>query len=173
MRKFGWLLMMGILSGCVSQAQLQANATQRQALAERVAKAARDSTFICADEKECNKAWSLTKIYIQDNTDMKIQLSDDTVVSTYNPIKFGYVGLRATKTPDRGDSAVIKIDVVCKGYEGGSGMFFNECANRMAGIYEGYSKFMQGKFGQTPDRVSGNEEYQQDDFFKVKAKPIQ
>ena len=73
----------------------------------------------------CEKAFSLAKVYVQTNADMKVQFSDDTTVSTYNPLDYGYEALQATKTPQAGESASIKLVASCKGMYGGSDLFFN------------------------------------------------
>ena len=44
---------------------------------------------------------------------MKIQLADDTIITTYNPSRVGTIGINATKTPDAGDSALIEIEIIC------------------------------------------------------------
>ena len=93
-------------------------------------------------DDRARKAFRLAKIYVQDNADMKVQFSDDTTISTYNPIKYAYVGLRATRIPGSGDSSTIELVAFCKGMED-RGYFFSLCAQRIAPIYEGFKSYIE------------------------------
>ena len=93
----------------------------------------------------CEKAFSLAKVYVQMNADMKVQFSDDTTISTYNPLDYGYVALQATKTPQAGDSASIKLVASCKGMYSGSDLFFNMCASKIAPAYEGFRSYIESR----------------------------
>ena len=79
------------------------------------------------------------------NGDMKVQFSDDTTISTYNPLDYGYVALQATKTPQAGDSASIKLAASCKGMYSGSELFFNMCARKIAPAYEGFRPYVESR----------------------------
>lgn len=70
--------------------------------------------FRCKNKLECEKAFSLTQIYIATNTDMKIQMANDTVIETYNPNKSELIGATAFKIPKEGTSAEIRLIVTCK-----------------------------------------------------------
>jgi len=93
----------------------------------------------------CEKAFSLAKVYVQTNADMKVQFSDDTTISTYNPLDYGYVALQATKTPQAGESASIKLVASCKGMNSGSDLFFNMCASKIAPAYEGFRTYIESR----------------------------
>lgn len=114
-------------SGTVQEheAQLQAERAQREAQkakeqAEALAlqrdfdasKAA--AVFRCGDKLQCDKAFSLTQIFIATNSDMKIQLATDTLIETYNPNKEGAMGAMAMKLPLEGSAAEIRLLVTCR-----------------------------------------------------------
>lgn len=74
----------------------------------------RNAVFHCKDRLQCEKAFALTQIFIATNSDMRIQLANDTLIETYNPNKDGAMGATAMKVPGAGTSAVVMLDVVCK-----------------------------------------------------------
>lgn len=136
------------LAGCVSQQELAQRQAQRQAensqLQSRLSAAQQNTSVFCPDKQSCDKAFSLTKIYIQENADMKLQFSDDTTVSTYNPIEYSYVALRATRMPESGDSSSIRLVASCKGMDA-SDYFFSLCVNRIVPIYNGFKPFVESR----------------------------
>ena len=104
-----------------------------------------NSTVTCPDKRTCDKAFTLAKIYVQEHADMKIQSSDDTIVSTYNPTDYGRMALTATRTPESGDSSTIKLVATCKGMDSGSDLFFKMCAERIAPTYKNFKSFIESK----------------------------
>lgn len=104
-----------VLSGCVNQAQIAERSHQNDMMNLKLNSSLANTLVSCDTQKMCDKAFSLAKIFIQENADMKIQTSDDTIVSTFGPIKYGMIAMSATKTPGAGDSAEIKLNVTCKG----------------------------------------------------------
>ena len=72
------------------------------------------AVFRCGDKLQCDKAFSLTQIFIATNSDMKIQLATDTLIETFNPNKEGSMGAMAMKLPLAGTSAEIRLSVSCK-----------------------------------------------------------
>lgn len=85
-----------------------------EALDRQLEASRRNAMFLCKDRLQCEKAFSLTQIFIATNSDMRIQLANDTLIETYNPNKDGAMGATAMKVPGAGTSAVIQLDVVCK-----------------------------------------------------------
>ena len=69
----------------------------------------------CSNKKQCDKLWSLTQVYINNKSQTKIQLANDSLIETYNPIQEGDYGLDATKTPGSGESAIIQLSFKCGG----------------------------------------------------------
>jgi hypothetical protein len=129
------------LVGCVSQEQLARERAETAQAQNDLDSARTNATVSCNNKQSCEKAFSLAKIYVQENADMKIQLSDDTMVSTYNPTQYGYVALRATKIPGAGDSSTIQLVASCNGMD----VFFNECARRIAPIYRSFKPYIESK----------------------------
>ena len=129
------------LVGCVSQETIALRQNAINEAQNELSKARENATITCINKRSCEKAFSLAKIYVQENADMKIQFSDDTIVSTYNPIKYGYVGLRASKIPGTGDSSTIELVASCVGMENQ----FTDCARRVAPIYKGFRPFIESK----------------------------
>jgi D-alanyl-D-alanine carboxypeptidase len=78
-------------------------------------KAVGNAKFRCKDRLECEKAFSLTQIFIATNTDMKIQMANDTIIETYNPNKTASMGATAFKIPKEGTSAEIRLVASCRG----------------------------------------------------------
>lgn len=86
------------LLGCVSQEQLASERAETAQAQNDLDSARTNATVSCNNKQSCEKAFSLAKIYVQENSDMKIQLSDDTMVSTYNPTQYGYNGVGKVTT---------------------------------------------------------------------------
>ena len=132
------------LTGCASQEQV-ANKQMQFAQAQNDLHMARvDSPVKCADRKSCDKAFSLAKVFVQQHSDMKIQISDDAMVSTFNPTQYTMVGLSALKVPGSGDSSKIQLTVSCKGMES-VGAFYTECAQRSANLYRNFKSYVESR----------------------------
>lgn len=132
------------LAGCVSQQELARRQSEINELQSRLSAARQNTSVTCPNKQACDKAFSLAKVYVQENADMKLQFSDDTSVSTYNPIDYAYVALGATKTPEAGDSSSIRLVASCKGMDDG-GYFFSLCANRIVPIYNGFKPYIESR----------------------------
>lgn len=130
------------LTGCVSQQELARRQAATNDLQNRLSAAMQNTIVTCPDKRLCDKAFSLAKVYVQEHSDMKLQFSDDTTVSTYNSIDYGYVALRATKTPEAGDSSSIRLVATCKGMDG---LFFSDCAQRIVSIYDGFKPYIESR----------------------------
>jgi hypothetical protein len=63
-----------------------------KALDRQLEASRRNAVFQCKDRLQCEKAFSLTQIFIATNSDMRIQLANDTLIETYNPNKDGAMG---------------------------------------------------------------------------------
>ena len=134
-----------VLAGCASPQERQLRQSENAGLQSRLSAANSNTTVTCSSRVLCDKAFSLAKVYVQMNADMKIQHSDDTTISTYNPLDYGYVALQATKTPQAGDAASITLVASCKGMYGGSELFFNMCARKIVPAYEGFKSFVESR----------------------------
>lgn len=153
------LVVLALAGGCVSKEQVaaqKAEIEERRTLALKVLKeideAEEKATVHCADKASCDKAFSLAKVYINDNADMRVQISDDTMISTFNPIKTGKIGMSAVKIPDTGDSAKIELTVNCKGLDAiqrnlGDPYYqvFELCSGLMLLHYDGFKEFVASR----------------------------
>lgn len=114
------LSMAGLLAGCMpspaQQVESATNSTYYKYQAELQA-ATKDAVIKCSNKKQCDKLWSLTQLYINNNSGMKIQLSNDTIIETYNPTQSNTYGFDATKTPGAGETATINLTYKCYGLD--------------------------------------------------------
>lgn len=61
---------------------------------------------------DAEAAWSRTTVWINKNSDMKVQIATDALIDTYNPTKMFDYGFTATKQiTEKG----VKIELECKG----------------------------------------------------------
>jgi hypothetical protein len=126
-------------------------------------------SITCSDKPACDKAFSLTKVYIAEHSDMRIQHSDDTTVSTFAPVVYrphdrafadnlGLISFGATRAPGSGDSATITLSVYCSGLEGeldvvnnadhhikSDPAFNRACLNKIAAIYKEFKPYIESR----------------------------
>lgn len=100
--------------------------------------AKQNSSVVCVGEKICKKYFQLTQLFINNNSDMKIQVATDTIVETYNPTDLYKVGMKASKYPGKDDSEKIIIDVICKS-EANDAL----CIQKETAIYEKFRPFIE------------------------------
>ena len=133
------------MTGCAAQQQqAELRRADEQILRKQLVSAKEKSIVNCLDKRQCDKALSLTKVYITQNSDMKVQTSDDTLISTYNSSDYARIALSAIKIPGHGDSSSIDLSASCKGLDGGSS-FFSMCASRIVQIYEGFKPYVESR----------------------------
>lgn len=89
----------------------------KKQIAELV-QAEKSAVVFCPDKATCDKAFSLTQIYLNQTADMKIQVATDTIVETYNPTGDGKLGLKALRIPGKGTTATITLTATCKDEKG-------------------------------------------------------
>lgn len=156
MKRLVLIVAMLVLAGCaaemeraekIHQEYLAANA-EVAPLKERLKAAQTNAVFACSNKRDCDKAFTLAKGYVQANTDYKIQFSDDTMIATYNGLhrKYEYddlVSLKSTKTLGAGDSATIDLFASCSGLNGELGEDFNPCAKKLIAIYDGFKPYIE------------------------------
>jgi hypothetical protein len=119
----------------------QAAAQQRLESEQAVAQAEKDAYVSCDDKTSCDKAFSLTQIYVNSMASQKIQVATDTIVETYNPTENGNIGMKAVKIPGKGSSAVIRLTVMCKIDD--SGIYDKLCGSKKLDIYNGFRPFVK------------------------------
>lgn len=90
----------------------------------------------CKDRVECDKAFSLTQIYINSESTTKIQLATDSIIETYNTSSDGGVSMKAVKIPGQGSSSTIILDVRCLGS-------YELCSLTEIEKYQGFTEFLK------------------------------
>lgn len=103
--------------------------------------AANNARFICKDRLECEKVFSLTQIYIVSNSDMKIQVANDTIIETYNATEGMKVALKAIKMPRAGSTAEILLSVNCR--DEGIASFKEWCDLKSLRVYSEFPQYLQ------------------------------
>jgi hypothetical protein len=102
----------------------------------------------CKGEKSCKKAFSLTQVYINQYSDMKLQVVTENVIDTYNPIESGQLAINATKVPGNGEGEKISLVVLCKQLHPAqlhsSQLYFEKlCLLREADVYRKFRPFVE------------------------------
>jgi hypothetical protein len=144
---FAIFMLAVVLASCASQEEIQRRQRAARDVQDRLASArSNGGTVNCPDKRTCDKAFSWTKVYVQDNSKMRVQMSDDTMVSTLGPTQYGYVGLRATKIPGAGDSATIELVATCRGID--DSIFQTDCTDKLVRVYGGFRTFVETRMKQ-------------------------
>jgi hypothetical protein len=102
--------------------------------------AEKDAMVYCPDKVACDKAFSLTQIYLNQTADMKIQVATDTIVETYNPTEDGKLGLKVIRIPGKGSSAAISLTANCKDEKG---TYAKVCRLGKIQAYRGFPPFVE------------------------------
>lgn len=138
--------LVSILGGCATTEERSAQDSRNQAANADLRASYVNSRIKCNTKPTCDKAFNLTKVFIQDHSDMRIQISDDTIVSTYGPISLGNVGMRATKTPEAGEGATIDLIITCKGMStDNSSNLSLACKRRVTALNNYFKPFVEKK----------------------------
>jgi hypothetical protein len=103
-----------ILAGCGMAEKREA---EERAMNDAIARSIQNSVVRYDNKDACNKAFAATKVFVLDHSDMRIQTSDETIISTYGPIDYGRIGITANKRPDQANGCAITISIRCKGDE--------------------------------------------------------
>ena len=142
MRKLILIVTAITVAGCATPEQVAQRQKETDEAYAQLEKSQGGREYTCSDKASCDKAWKLAKVYVQERADMKVQISDDTMISTYRPMSDYRVGLRATSTPGKGDSATIRISAECKDNKYGRQ---DICPAKVALVYMGFKPYIQGK----------------------------
>lgn len=137
------------LSDLQKKAENETLAARAHKKAQRMAdltEAAQKSRVICKNQTECQKAFSLTQIFVSENSDMKIQVATETIIETYNPNESMKTGLKAIKIPRQGNSAEIVLTASCR--DEGRDSFKDICNDKILSIYHEFPIFIQSNLRQ-------------------------
>lgn len=131
------------LFGCMTIEQKQKSFDDYTASVKVMKEAEGHRVYVCDDRNSCEKAFRLAKIYVQENSDMRVQHSDDSMISTYGPTRKHAIGLKATLTPDKGDKSIIRLSGECKN---DPAQYLDPfCPVYLARRYEGFRAFIESK----------------------------
>lgn len=133
------------LFGCVSADQRAAKIADNERANRELRESYQNSRVSCANKAQCDKMFSLTKVFVQEFADMRVQMSDDTLISTYGSIDYGKIAMRGTKTPGAGDSATIDLIVTCKGMSTDNEYLSSMCKNRVTLINNLFKNYVETK----------------------------
>lgn len=111
-------------------------AAERESLLSQYTESKRDAVFYCDKPTLCAKAFSLAQVFVAENSDMKIQVSTQTIVETYGPTKLESIGARVMRIPHKGSSEYISYTPVCKDTS-------NYCLSRMTILNKKFSTWMR------------------------------
>lgn len=118
-----------------------------ETLFEELSIAKKKSVILCKTKKDCEKLFSLTQIFVSSAADMKIQLATDTIIETYNPTSITSVGIKAIKSPRKGDAHEISLFVLCADDKGAS--YAREfCMKKSIAIYKKFPSFISDNLAQ-------------------------
>lgn len=68
----------------------------------------------CENKKQCDIYWSKAKAWIAMNSGWKIQMADETIITTYTPIgNSAILGYQVVKTPIGGERYEIVVQTAC------------------------------------------------------------
>lgn len=141
---FSFLVFCLTLAGCASQEEVARQSETFLILEKKLIVANRSAVIFCPTKQVCDKAFSLTKVYINEHSDMKVQMSDDTMISTYNAVDYDRIAMEAIKTPSVGDSSNIKLVVRCKNMSEYS-VRNTDCMWRAIRIYTVFRPFVESR----------------------------
>ena len=131
-----------LLFGCASPETSKQRQAEDDQARNYLADSKANTVVSCRNRQLCDKAFMLTKVYVQEKSDMKIQHSDETMIATFNPISYKSVGISALKIPGSGESATIELKVFCKVMESSE---FWDCAYKVGRINFDFKPYVESK----------------------------
>jgi hypothetical protein len=136
-----------ILVGCGMAEKREA---EERSLNDAIASSLQNSMVRYDNKDTCGKAFAATKVFVMENSDMRIQTSDETIVSTYGPIDYGRVGITASRRPDQANGCTITISIRCKGDEltmFGAPTTFRQCKTARSTINNKFRPYIEQTTG--------------------------
>lgn len=113
---------------------------QSKRLIESLNAAEQKAKIVCNSKISCDKAFSLTQIFINEYSDMKIQIANETIIETYNATSGTAIAARAVKIPRSGSQSEIKLTLSCKP---DTERRFFECQENKLLIYTKFPSYMK------------------------------
>ncbi len=72
------------------------------------------AAYSCNNASHCSKAFAIAQIFLSENVPMKIESSNDTIVSTYQPIRDQHFHAKVVKIPKRGTKSEVRLTLTCR-----------------------------------------------------------
>jgi hypothetical protein len=101
------------LSGCMSAEKEQAQERDFTRSENLLDAAQRNAAIACADQAQCDKAWSLTKDYVAKHSYTSIVRADAVAIETDVPGRSGKAVYSATRVA-KGSGATITLYAQCR-----------------------------------------------------------
>jgi hypothetical protein len=132
------------LASCASgdkEAQKQRDFTHGEDVLDT---AQRNATVQCRDQAQCDKAWALTKDYVQQHSDTSLTSANDVAIDTDLPTRNGRVAYSATRV-QRGNGATITLLAQCRGMYGpekAMGSAYDDCVEKIGPTQNKFAEFL-------------------------------
>ncbi|MDX8385994.1 MAG: hypothetical protein R8M11_05715 [Gallionella sp.] len=138
---------------------------------ERYFKMKRSNTLVatCWNKRACERMFGLTKVFINQYSDMGIQHSGSYTVATFTPVTYtpddsalpanlGKVAMSAVRKPGNDDASTIVIAATCSGLEAeldvlnnadrhiqSDPAFDHVCLDKLTAIYEAFTPYLDSR----------------------------
>ncbi|MFM0044449.1 hypothetical protein PQR05_29035 [Paraburkholderia sediminicola] len=132
------------LSGCMSAEKQEAQARDFTRSESLLDTAQRNASVACADQTQCDKAWSLTKDYVAAHSSTSIVRADAAAIETDVPSRSGKAVYSATRVA-KGSGATITLYAQCRGMYGqdrAMGSDYDDCVEQIGPTQNGFVPFL-------------------------------
>lgn len=129
------------LVGCAAMESQKAKDAQNEARA-RYVEAEKLRHFTCLTTKECERAFMAAKAFVTERSNMRVQVSDSSMISCYRPVKKNMISLSAIRKPVEKEVEQISLTAECNGYEFNN---FGYCDNKVSAIYEDFQPYIESR----------------------------
>jgi len=138
-----------LISGCATQDEVAKQQAYRQNIEQKLEIVRQGSAVRCGSPVQCRKVWDLARTYAQRTAATTIQVENDRVLKTWNPVDYATIGLTVTRVPGAASQS-IQIEGACKGMYSlrsdgvmETGPRFNDCALLLLRAYQGMPEFIK------------------------------
>lgn len=133
------------LSGCMSAEKEEAQARDFTRSENLLDTAQRNAAIACADQTQCDRAWSLTKDYVAAHSSTSIVRADAVAIETDVPSRSGHAVYSATRVA-KGSGATITLYAQCRGMYGPDRAMasdYDDCVKQIAPTQNGFVPFLR------------------------------
>jgi hypothetical protein len=132
------------LSGCMSAEKQEAQARDFTRSESLLDAAQRNASVACADQTQCDKAWSLTKDYVAAHSSTSIVRADAVAIESDVPSRSGKAVYSATRVA-KGSGSTITLYAQCRGMYGqdrAMGSDYDDCVKQIGPTQNGFVPFL-------------------------------